>query len=252
MNLADVQLRLGDIPAEYGVMATCPDCIPSASTVTFKCCGKLKNDDFKQFDNRWKTKSYDTICSTFPAYMKNRPVYSCDDPIFNNKQYTQYKFSIRAKGCGLSVLATVINYYKEAYNLPVSSTTPSTLNTYLNDNKGYGIGKKNKGAVWFTKVLSFSNSYLGFSGATNICRNTAKIKCRKEVTRNDLIEIINKDLSNNNPVIIRVYGHFMLVIGKCGSKYIVSDSGSSHTGLYDPNGNRKLIGIRQFKLLKKP
>ena len=250
-GLADVQLRLGDIPAEYGVMATCPDCIPSASTVTFKCCGKLKNDDFKQFDSRWKSEHYDNLCSTSPAYIKNRPVYSCDDPIFNNKQYTEYKFSIRAKGCGLTAFATVINYYKEAYSLPISSTTPFALNTYLKDNSGYGTGKY-RGAVLFSEVLNISDSpdsYVDFLGKINICTNR---KCKPKVTRNDLIKTINKDLSNNNPVIIRVYGHFMLVIGKCGAKYIVSDPGSGHTGLYDPNGNRKLIGIRQFRLIKKP
>ena len=102
----------------------------------------------------------------------------------------------------------------------------------------------------FEEIENLSDSYVDFSGLKNICINNRN--CNPIVTRSDLIEDINTDLSNSNPVIIRVPGHFVLVIGKCGAKYVVSDPGSSHTGLYDPNGDRKLIGIRQFKLLNNP
>jgi len=250
-GLAKVLLKLGDIPAEYGVTATCSSCEASASSVTFTCCGKLQNDDFKQFDLLWGTTDYDSICSTVPADSSNfRPVYSCDAAIFTDPQYQKYKFSIRAKGCGLSALATVNNYYRNTYSLPIASTTPRALNTYLQDNNGYSTGEDDKGAVRFNKVKSFSGSHIDYLGATSVC--TSEEDCAAIVTRDDLIKAINKDLAVNNPVIIRVPGHFMLVVGKCGAKYIVSDPGSIHTVLYDPNGDRKLIGIRQFKLLNIP
>ena len=50
---AITRLRLGNIPAEYGVTATCSDCVPEFSSVTFTCCGKLHTDEFRQGDNRW-------------------------------------------------------------------------------------------------------------------------------------------------------------------------------------------------------
>lgn len=249
-GLADVLLKLGNIPAEYGVTATCDSCEPSASTATFTCCGKLSNYDFKQFDDSWRSTHYDNICSTVPAGRTGRPVYSCDAPIFKDRKYTKYTFSIGAKGCGLSALATVNNYYRDAYSLSITSTTPLTLNTYLSDNNGYSAKKKELGAVVFDKIENLSNSRIGYLGATTICTDAKS--CPRIVTRNDLIGAVNANLSNNNPVIIRVPGHFMLAVGKCGDKYVVSDPGSNQTALYDPNGSRKLIGIRQFKLINNP
>ncbi|MFA6435501.1 MAG: hypothetical protein WCW52_12495, partial [Elusimicrobiales bacterium] len=49
------------------------------------CCGKLKNDDFKQNDDKWKMEHYDNICSTEAAgtgryrpvcgFYSNRPLF---------------------------------------------------------------------------------------------------------------------------------------------------------------------------------
>ncbi|HBB67656.1 MAG TPA: hypothetical protein DEQ38_03420 [Elusimicrobia bacterium] len=238
-GLAGVQLKLGNLPAEYKVTATCPSCEVTASSVTFTCCGKLPNDDFKQSSSTWASQHYDNICTTVPANSNSyRPVYSCEAAIFNNPQYQKYKFTIRAKGCGLSALATLINYYRDAYNLPISSATPLSLNKYLGDNAGY-VGK---GSVKFDSVSDFSGQNIGYLGY--------KTDGEYGVTRATLIKDIDQDILASRPVIIRVSGHFMLVTGKCGSRYVVSDSGASVSGniLYDPNGTKPLLGIRQFQL----
>jgi hypothetical protein len=233
-GLADVLLKLGSIPAEYGVTATCANCEALASSVTFTCCGKIPNEDFKQSSSTWANQHYDNICSTEPANTGNyRPVYTCSATIFNNPQYQKYKFTVRAKGCALSALTTLINHYRDAYNLPISSATPAILNKYLNDNSGY-----DNGAVWFESIAPFSNNYVTFLGAKNEGVNG--------ITRPQLIKDIDKDILENKPVIIRVPGHFLLVTGKCGSKYIVSDPAPISGGnvLYDPNGLRPLKGTR--------
>ncbi|MBU4446024.1 MAG: fibronectin type III domain-containing protein, partial [Elusimicrobia bacterium] len=239
-GLASTQLTLGNIPAEYGVTATCNSCEASASSVTFTCCGKLKNDDFKQFDDEWKSEHYDNICSTSPAGMKNRPVYSCDDPIFNNTPYTKYEFNIRAKGCGLSALATVINYYRDAYNLPISSTTPKNLNTFLKEKAGCYT---DKGGVNFKCVKEYGNNI----------RFKERMDTPK-IVRDDLIKTTTEDINEGLPVILKISKsiHFILAIGICEDKFIVSDPGISNPEvvLYDPKGARPLVGIRRFKYVQ--
>ena len=244
-GLADVLLKLGNIPAEYGVTATCRDCEASASTVTFTCCGKLPNDDFKQGDLKWNTTYYDNICSTTPAYSGYRPVVSCDDSIFKTK--TKYHFTIQSKGCGLSSLATVINYFVSSANLSISSTTPFALNSWLSKNKGYDMVKGGEGSVVFAKIRTYSQGNIEFAGRKDICSDLTA--CDPVITTEDLTGDIDTELKNERPVIVRVPGHFMVITGRCQDKYIVSDPGSTHTGLYNPKGDRPLVGIRLFSLV---
>jgi len=239
---ADVLLRLGDIPAEYGVTATCNTCEASASSVTFTCCGKLPNDDFKQSDLSWGTTHYDNICSTEPPNTGNyRPVYTCSAPIFNNPQYQKYKFTVRAKGCALSSLATLINFYKETHDLAVSSTTPLLLNVFLGNNVASGTNCYSKqGAVSFECVKKYSSN-IKFNEKSDI----------EEIELADLVKAATEDVHKGAPVILKISNptHFVLAIGKCGNKFIVSDPGSSASEniLYNPEGPRPLIGIRRFK-----
>ena len=87
-GLADVQLRLGDIPAEYGVTATCLSCVPESSSVTFTCCGKLPNDNFSQ--------SYVSAWS-YNCYAR----HDCN---------IEPKTTIGYLGCAPTALGTLINY----------------------------------------------------------------------------------------------------------------------------------------------
>ncbi|HOI41509.1 MAG TPA: hypothetical protein PK523_01060 [Elusimicrobiales bacterium] len=240
---ADVLLRLGNIPAEYGVTATCNTCEPSASSVTFTCCGKLPNNDFKQFDDRWKDTHYDNICSTVPAGRTGRPVYSCDAAIFNNPQYQKHEFTISAKGCGLSALATLINHYKDAYSLPISSATPAILNSYMNENSGYDKG----GSVFFNKVADWSNNRIVYVRPKI---DIGQLVNGARTTRDDLMRLVKTEVMAKRPVIVRISsGHFLLVVGLCGDDYIVSDPGSGWRYRYNPIGALKLIGVRRFEKL---
>lgn len=241
-GLADVLLNLGNIPAEYGVTATCGKCEASARSVPFTCCGKLPNDDFKQSSSTWASQHYDNICTTVPASSNSyRPVYKCDAAIFNNPQYQKYKFTIRAKGCALSALATLINYYRDAYSLPISSATPVTLNKYLGDNSGYDAG----GGVYFSKVSDWSGNRIVYVTPKI---DLAQIINGEIVTRGYLIQLVKNELLGNRPVIVRVSsGHFILVVGLCGQNFIVSDPGTDQRSLYDPTKAPKLTGVRRFK-----
>jgi len=210
---ADVLLRLGDIPAEYGVTATCNTCEASASSVTFTCCGKLPNDDFKQSSPTWVTEPY-------------------------NNQSLTYTKTIGQVGCALTSLATLVNHYSSIYpELQISSTNPKDLNTKLKTD-GFGVTHD----VDFGKVSStkISNSKLVYISTSS--KNYAL-----PITNASVIEItlsLMNYLSKKEPIIVRVYRsklvyisaqnayvkkewrHFMLVVGKCGDKFIVSDPGS--------------------------
>jgi len=153
----------------YYLTAKCWDCVSEQNSVRFVCCGKLKTDEFKQNDERWKKSDYDNICSTEPVESgRYRPVYSCDNPIFNKPEYKdkKYKFTIWGKGCALTALATLINYYKNTYNLPISSTNPKELNVFLsshtyNDELCYNkMGKINFSCIEvYTKFLNIKGKW---------------------------------------------------------------------------------------------
>jgi hypothetical protein len=247
-GIADVQLKLGNIPAEYGVTATCPDCVPEQNSVTFSCCGKLHTDEFRQFDERWKSEHYDNICSTEPPGTgRYRPVYSCDDAIFNKPEYRnkKYQFTIWGKGCALSALATLINYYKEKYNLQISSTTPKDLNNWLSENYVIENHKKiacysDKGDVEFSCVSKYSNGKIKKSKIIDIDILS--------IPRDKLLKIIDDEIIKQKPVIIKIsnFKHYVLVIGKCKDKYLTSDPAGKII-LYDPNPNKsELKSYRTF------
>ena len=236
-GFAQTYLTLGDKPGDYAVKANSPDAGPEAE---FKACAYLPNEDFKQMDPAWGATNYDNICSTMPAGVKGRPVYSCDDAIF--KDNPKYYFSIRAKGCALSALATLINYYRDAYDLPISSVTPRYLNRFLESSRDTGC-YSDKGGVNFECVRVYS---------PNI--RLKKAMMVPGAARTDVISAAKKDLSKKIPVILQISNptHFVLATGECGGSFIVSDPGSSDSGdiKYNPLGSRALIGIRRFEYVE--
>jgi hypothetical protein len=202
-GMADVILKLGNIPAEYNVTATCNSCEPSSNTVTFTCCGKLKNDDFKQGDPRWATHPYNTQT---PTYTK----------------------TLGKVGCALSVLATLINYYSETFpELTISATNPKSLNDIAeNQIVPKMFDKKHNLDFMVTESTNASNAKIDFI--------TDAPYDASEYTIAGLRNLIDSDLKNKLPVIAtvlrkkdkEVWKHFVLIVGKCDNKYVVSDPGS--------------------------
>ncbi len=210
---AAVQLKLGNIPAEYYVTAKCPDCVAEKSSVTFTCCGKLPNDDFKQWDAGWATYPYNT-------------------------QTSLYKRTIGDVGCALTAFSTAINYYANSdANLGISTTNPKALNDTLlkkTCQKGFDPGHNVQFEV--VKDTNVSNGKLMLSKKVD---RTVPLTDAAKVT---LSEMINDALlANKAPVIAKVYrsktdpstkkktewSHFVLIVGKCGDKYLISDPGST-------------------------
>jgi hypothetical protein len=248
-GLAEVRLKLGNIPAEYNVTATCPSCVPEAGSAAFTCCGKLKNDDFKQYDVRWATHPYNTQTS---LYTKN----------------------IRQKGCAVTSLATILNYYAGAFTeLGISTTNPKELNdalVYKFKTKGYGFDNQHRLKFEVVASTIVSKGKLVSNGRSDYSLPLTPSDI------NDMRSVINGDLDQKLPVVITIkrsilalnqatgvqevktWVHFMVVVGRCAGKYIVSDPSSGTRSLLNleetivsdvqtENTFGPVVGVRRFK-----
>jgi hypothetical protein len=226
---AITQLKLGNIPAEYGVTATCSDCVPEFSSVTFICCGKLPNDHFSQ--------------SHVPAWS-----YNC---YANNNCQINPNATIGWRGCALTSLATLINYYANTYpELHIPTTNPGSLNDYLR-NLPIPLGYNARNDVNFSAIERYSNGRVNFIDDESVNIWDAGI------TRQILIDRTNYEILAGRPVILRIrrlrengtYGpHFIMAIGRCGSSYVVVDPMGGVERLYNPTDpNALLQGIRVFR-----
>lgn len=248
-GLADVRIKLGNIPAEYGVTATCNSCEPSASSATFACCGKLPNDDFKQFDLRWATHPYNT-------------------------QSALYTKNIGQKGCALTSLATVVNYYGIAFaELGISTTNPQRLNDTLVHNlkrKGYGFDDQHRLKFEMVSSTMVSGGKIVFNDRSDYALPLAPsdVENMRFTIDGDLnqrlpvIIAVNRSISVLNQITgiqeIKKWVHFVAVIGKCFDKYIISDPGSRMRKLINleestvldestQNTFGPVVGLRRFK-----
>lgn len=221
---------LGTLPLEYKIDCACPTCGPSGSSVTFRACGKLPVPDMNQGDSPWADDPYDDWCR---VAVSSKGV-TCDT---SNPPVGAVAYKIRSKGCALSAMADVINYYRDNYGLSYASTTPRDLNQYLRDNSSY-----REGNVRFDDVEDYSvgqSRRLCYQGRRDL----------SDTPHQTLLEQIDRDLERGNPVILRVTStsnpaHFVVAIGKCGAVYLVSDPGSDRSRI--PAG--QITGIRQFHL----
>jgi len=205
------RIKIGDNPLEYYLTAKCWDCVSEQNSVRFSCCGKLKTDEFKQYDIRWATHTYDNTNKT-----------------------------ISEKGCALSILATLLNYYILKYNINVSTVNPLKLNSYSSEKRYF----TNSGIIKWNVVKSITNN-LKLLELIDIDDNN---------NVDFLINKIDEDLLYRKPVILVIKGfnsptHFVLAIGRCKENYIISDPGSSERLLYNPRDKHyQLLGIRRFSM----
>jgi hypothetical protein len=217
-GLADVLLRLGNIPAEYGVTAACPSCEASAGTVTFTCCGKLPNDHFSQ--------------SGVPAWSPN--CYA------NNNCQLNPNATIGWRGCALTSLATLINYYNSNVYSGIPRTNPGDLNTYL---RGLPVfqGYNERNDVNFDAIYRYSSGRASFVDNYDVGRY---------YSAESLLDMADGVIRSGIPMMFRVGGpHFILVIGKCGSSFVVADPAGGREYLYDPANppqGRPFRGLRVF------
>jgi len=226
---ASAVFRLGNVPADYQIRCDCASCVPEASSVPFRACGKLRSDDLKQYDVAWSTHSYDDRChltgSTVP--------FNCSP---QSPPRNSVPFTIRQRGCAMSAMADVINYYHDRYSLTYATTTPSELNQYLRNNVGFS-----RGDVDFRRIGNYTASgrIVCYGGSTEL----------GSTTFDALLNRIDTNLTQGNPVILRIPSatnpaHFVVAIGKCMGKYLIADPGHDRASI-DPE---QILGIREFAL----
>jgi hypothetical protein len=211
---ASAVFQLGSVPADYEVRCACPTCETDASTVTFRACGKLANDDFDQFDVRWGTSTYDNT-----------------------------NVAIAAEGCALSSLATLNNFYRTTVSTAIPQTDPAALNQSLRNLNGYAVG----GRIDWTRISQASNGGVRFVSTRNIGPNTSRQQLEADVDRDLLagrpvvIRVLRTRANGTQGE------HFVLAVGRCGGEYVISDPGSATRSSFNPaDPNFTLTGIRRF------
>ncbi len=212
-GLAGVQLKLGNIPAEYSVTATCPSCEVSANAVTFTCCGKLITDEFRQDDSRWNTR---ILGSNPPAN------------------------TIGAVGCALTSAANMLNFYS-----PNNRTNPERLNQNMITRHVYNL---NDDVQWW-RVPELQDNQIRHVGALGTpTTSLVDIRARINTQLNASLPVIMRGVrppdSNG-----RIRTHFMLIIGKCGENYIVADpsAGVRQYSVDDPQLTLNEIQIYELR-----
>jgi hypothetical protein len=228
-GLADVLLKLGNIPAEYGVTATCPSCEASSDTVTFTCCGKLPNDHFSQ-----------TYTPTSPWNVDCYARHNCQ---------VEDRTTIGYLGCATTALATVVNYYATHISTSIPTRNPGQLNTYLREMPGV-TGYDANNNVQPSAITSIS------SGSINYIRNESG-----NISRNRTIQVLlnrmDSEVLDSRPVMLQINRlhpdgtytpHYIVAVGKCGDRYIIADPIGGVERLYSPTDPAaSLLGIRVFR-----
>ncbi|MFA6002677.1 MAG: fibronectin type III domain-containing protein [Elusimicrobiota bacterium] len=208
-------LRLGSTPAEYEAICSCPGCEVGAGTVTFRACGKLENDDFKQYDLEWSDFYYANTNST-----------------------------IGILGCALTSLATLNNFYRNSVSGTIPETDPGKLNASLRD---LGTQGYDGSAVDWGAIRTLSGNRIRYLGRTDV----SVINTRQELlSRADADLLLGRPVIFK----IRrrradgTFGqHFVLAVGRCGSEYTIADPGSGTRRSFEPNDpDFAFMGIRRF------
>ncbi|MGC8729310.1 MAG: C39 family peptidase, partial [Elusimicrobiales bacterium] len=222
LGVSSNRIKIGDKPLDYYLTARCMDCVSEQNSVRFSCCGKLKNDHFSQSGQSWSP-----ICYA------------------NNNCQINPNATIGWRGCALTALATLINYYSDNVYPTIPRTDPGSLNNYL---RGLPIpqGYNERNDVNFDSIEQYSD------GAMRYINNESD-NIRGNITQQVLLKRANSELLAGRPVIFRIFRgdnryHFVVVIGKCGNNYIIADPAGGIERLYNPNETGYVLsGIRIFR-----
>ena len=214
-GIASTVLQVGGLPIEYQVTCNCPTCGPTGSSVTFRACGKLATNEFRQNDVTWST-------TTLGNHAPNNP--------------------IGRVGCALSSVANLINFYNAASSSAVR-TDPLQLNTDMIAQRGYN----NNDDIRWGAVANFTQAQIASAGDREIAPGTTRADLITDIDA-DVAQGRPVIIQGEHPPAGSGRYHFMLVVGKCSGQYVVADPIST-TGnrLYNPNEiNLPLRGIHRY------
>ena len=166
------------------------------------------------------------------------PYFNQHDVPWGGDLYDKTTFYFTRKGCAVTSLAMVINYYAKLLNKPQIMTDPGKLNRWLTENDGYEIwrdatdGKLKANVIW-KMIYKFTDKLVAFDSLIE--------------GRND--KLLNEDLINKMPVILAVNDnkHFVVCTGSTPLRgYTINDPDSrALTELRFYAGNYS--GLRRFK-----
>jgi hypothetical protein len=127
--------------------------------------------------------------------------------LWGNKKYDSIHSTIRQVGCAMTSLAMVLSKYGYSY-------TPGTLNTALDDLRGYKLSTDStRGDVKWQTVSQIDPAL------------EAKVRMVNQKHPGAAEKLLDADLSAGRPVILGVGGHFVVAVGKTDGVYDILDPG---------------------------
>lgn len=213
---------VGNIPLEYEVKADCPSCGATSNSVVFQICGQLPATLLHQNGETWS-----------------------DDVLDNHSK----GWTVGVRGCALTAYTMLLNVFKSRYQFSYPVSTPGTLNSFLTDPDTYGF-VPDANLDFDLASERFTHDQVWFVGRFDVNTSPAQYAA----SARSVMRRVDSSLAAGNPALVQVEstslaGHFLTVIGRCGSSYLVKDpyAGLDYQSISidDPN-SPMILGARIF------
>jgi len=229
-GLASSTLKLGSLPGDYTVNATCSACT-EGSPQTFTAMAKCP--DVPQYYQDDYSDDYDGICAIGidPNTKKKYGVKPCEKDAQGNVLSTEIPYTIADKGCALTSMGMVLDRYdKNPINLP--SLLNTTLKySYLFKFKGY----KEDGAVYWDAVNYITGGQVKFKDEEALDGHWIN-NVQQSLSKSEIDQYLDKC----SPVVVKVkrirkdgsWGwHWVVVTGKSETDYKINDPAGDYNFL---------------------
>ncbi|MEW6410149.1 MAG: C39 family peptidase [Nitrospirota bacterium] len=159
-------------------------------------------------------------------------VYQCDPEFKITPPYYDYtKKSLCSKGCALTSITMVLNYYLNKKGQPMVDIV--SLNEWMKDDKNNGF--RPNGDIEWPAVAKYPDANISYDV------DSSKIPDKDKV---------DNELKAGHPVILNVKGgkHFVVAVGKENDTYRIIDPGyTPQITILKERYNNKFDGIRIIK-----
>lgn len=230
---AKTGFRIGNLPLEYLVKAECPSCVTTANSISFPICGTMPA--------RFGTKMERLFLQNVDDHAGFAGEHNWTDEFLDSSIDPQDK--IVERGCALTAYVMMLNLMKARHSFSYAESTPYTLNEALKVSRPRAFDASAK--------LDMAKAALAFTGGQVEMLDPI---WTFDVGRTALFNKVEENLALGNPALLHlqsqgVYGHFITVIGRCGTNYRVLDphTGTGYKELNRNDLSKVVMGARIFK-----
>lgn len=198
---------IGNLPFKYEVTASCPSCSDDAKAIAFQVCSKYSVLEYSQFD-------FDTAEDVLDHHSMGHKIAN--------------------RGCSLTAFTMMLNVYRDRYGFQYPHRDPRELNKLVSAPDTYSFVPDAN--------LSYApaiRAAVGSSGARIILDQLNDLATTKK-TLSQLYEEVDDRLKSGDVPILKIKSttprltHFIVVVGKCGTRYLIADPAGRQRKTFDP------------------